>query len=122
MTIVDTGQWTVDTVQASHHLELEPEQVVGREEQCGVPTGGGGQPALHYCTTALLHYYTASTDGRHYSAPLLQRESRLLGTGFEDFGLLLMYIDTQAVVREFPSHCAALTDIAFSADIRWLVC
>jgi hypothetical protein len=41
--------------------------------------------------------------------------------GLEDFGLLLVDIDTRAVVREFPGHSAALTDIAFSADSRWLV-
>ena len=77
MTSVDTGHWTVDpavgpAVQGLHPLELEqagphpqPEPVVGREVRGGGPAGGG-QPALHYCTTALLHYCTASTV--HYSA------------------------------------------------------
>ena len=42
----------------------------------------------------------------------------MLGISLEDF---LVDIDTRTVVREFPGHSAALTDIAFSADSRWLV-
>ena len=46
----------------------------------------------------------------------MQRES-----GLPAIGLLLLDIDTQNVVRDFPGHSAALTVIAFSADSRWLV-
>jgi hypothetical protein len=56
-----------------------------------------GMMRLQVRCTAATGYCTASRG--IYSAPLLQRESGLLGIGLEDFGLVLVDIDTRTVVR-----------------------
>jgi len=51
----------------------------------------------------------------------LNRESGLLALAMEDFTIRVVDIDTRCLVRKFPGHKSSITDIAFSADSRWLV-
>ena len=59
--------------------------------------------------------------GGDMSRMRLHRDSSLLAVVMEDFTVKVVDIDTRAVVREFPGHNAAITDLTFSADSRWLV-
>jgi len=59
--------------------------------------------------------------GRELASLKLQRESGLLALAMEDFTVAVVDIDTRVVVRKFPGHQSAITDMAFSADSRWLV-
>lgn len=51
----------------------------------------------------------------------LHRESGLLAVALDDFTVKIVDIDTKKIVREFPAHRNAITDMSFSNDSRWLV-
>jgi len=59
--------------------------------------------------------------GEDLSSMKLNRESGLLALAMEDFTIRVVDIDTRCLVRKFPGHKSSITDIAFSADSRWLV-
>merc|ERR1712025_249238 len=59
--------------------------------------------------------------GEDLSSMKLNRESGLLALAMEDFTIRVIDIDTRCLVRKFPGHKSSITDIAFSADSRWLV-
>jgi len=59
--------------------------------------------------------------GQDLSCIKLNRESGLLALAMEDFTIKVVDIDTRCLVRKFPGHNGAITDISFSADSRWLV-
>jgi len=61
-----------------------------------------------------------SLDGE-LSQMRLHRESGLIAAAMEDFSVKIIDVDTRLVVREFPGHDAAITDMTFSRDSRWLV-
>lgn len=48
-------------------------------------------------------------------------ENALLCTVMDDFTVRVLDCDTKTVVRKFTGHTAAITDVTFSADSRWLI-
>ena len=51
----------------------------------------------------------------------LNRESGLMAAAMENFSVRVVDIDSREVVRQLPGHAGVITDLAFSADSRWLV-
>ena len=49
------------------------------------------------------------------------RESSLIALALDDFSVILIDLDTRAIVRRFQGHRGYLTDATFSPDARWLV-
>jgi len=49
------------------------------------------------------------------------RDSNLLACALESFSIVVVDIDGRNVVRKYSGHRAAITDLAFSHDGRWLV-
>ncbi|XP_058128820.1 WD repeat-containing protein 36 [Anopheles ziemanni] len=49
------------------------------------------------------------------------RESAMVCAALDDFTVLLVDLDTRAVVRRFQGHRGTITDACFSPDSRWLV-
>ena len=53
---------------------------------------------------------------------ILHRESSLLALVFEDRSMQIMDIVTRKIIRRFIDvHLDQVTDVAFSADSRWLI-
>ena len=51
----------------------------------------------------------------------LNRESGLMAVAMENFSVRVVDIDSREVVRQLAGHAGVITDLAFSADSRWLV-
>uniref|UniRef100_A0A6A7FQS0 WD repeat-containing protein 36-like n=1 Tax=Hirondellea gigas TaxID=1518452 RepID=A0A6A7FQS0_9CRUS len=51
----------------------------------------------------------------------LHRESGLFAVSLDDWSLIVADIDTKSVVRELYGHHNQITDMAFSADSKWLI-
>lgn len=49
------------------------------------------------------------------------RESAVLCVALENFGVVVLDLDTRVVVRRFDGHSAQITDACFSPDSRWLI-
>lgn len=49
------------------------------------------------------------------------RDSSMLGVVLEDFTVNLIDCDTKTIIRKFAGHSAAITDVCFSPDSRWLM-
>ncbi|XP_062535768.1 WD repeat-containing protein 36 [Armigeres subalbatus] len=49
------------------------------------------------------------------------RESAMIAVALEDFTVLIVDIDSRAVVRKFVGHKGSITDACFSPDSRWLL-
>lgn len=45
----------------------------------------------------------------------------MLGVVLEDFTVNLIDCDTKTIIRKFAGHSAAITDVCFSPDSRWLM-
>ncbi len=53
---------------------------------------------------------------------ILHRDSGLMCASLADLSLVVLDLDSRSVARRFPSaHSATITDVAFSADSRWVV-
>ncbi len=51
----------------------------------------------------------------------LHRESGMLGVATDDFSVLVVDCDTKKIIRKFSGHSNKISDMAFSADARWLI-
>jgi len=95
----------------------------------GVVTDGLNQQAVTGDSKGIIKFWRFKSAellqklvlGEDLSSMQLNRESGLLALAMEDFTIRVVDIDTRCVVRKFPGHKSSITDIAFSADSRWLV-
>ncbi|GFS13535.1 WD repeat-containing protein 36 [Elysia marginata] len=55
------------------------------------------------------------------SQTMLHRDSSMLAVALDDFSICIVDIDTRRVVRRFAGHSAAISDLTFRADGRWLI-
>lgn len=55
------------------------------------------------------------------SQTVLHRDSSMLAVALDDFSISIVDIDTRHVVRHFDGHSAAISDLTFRADGRWLI-
>jgi len=70
-------------------------------------------------TQALLEKVVLGSD---LSSFRLHRNSNLLACALQTFDIVILDIDTRETVRRFTGgHSAAITDISFSHDGRWLI-
>jgi U3 small nucleolar RNA-associated protein 21 len=52
---------------------------------------------------------------------VLHRESGMLAVATDDFSVVIIDCDVKKVVRKFNGHSNKISDMAFSADSRWLL-
>jgi U3 small nucleolar RNA-associated protein 21 len=52
---------------------------------------------------------------------IFHRESGMLAVSTDDFGIIIVDCDVRKVVRKFIGHSNRISDMAFSADSRWLL-
>ena len=78
----------------------------------------GGLKFWHFGTLSQLDRVSL---GRPIVRAEMNRTSGLMATAHADFSLNVVDVVTRKVVREFAGHDNQVTDIAMSADSRWLV-
>ncbi|KAF7250191.1 WD repeat-containing protein 36 [Varanus komodoensis] len=69
-------------------------------------------------TKKLIHSTELSTSP---SKMLLHRDSGILGIAMDDFGIIVLDIETRKIVRNFSGHQGQINDMTFSPDGRWLI-
>ncbi|GFO27669.1 WD repeat-containing protein 36 [Plakobranchus ocellatus] len=115
--------------------------------QSGLYRGSFGDPRAHSCTVRGItidglnqKVVSAGVDGNlkfwrfksrqllgevkmeaFIAQTVLHRDSSMLAVALDDFNICIVDIDTRHVVRLFVGHSAAISDMTFRADGRWLV-
>lgn len=83
---------------------------------------GDSRGILKFWRFKTLTLITKVVLHENLSSLQLHRDSNLLACALESFDIVLIDIDTREVARRFKDgHSAAITDMSFSHDGRWLI-
>lgn len=55
------------------------------------------------------------------SKMIFHRESGKLAVALDNFVILVVDIESRRIIRRFDDNCGSISDMAFSADFRWLI-
>ncbi|XP_003223040.1 WD repeat-containing protein 36 [Anolis carolinensis] len=124
-----TGQVDVYNMQSGIHRGCYGKEKAHESSIRGVAVDGLNQLTITAGSEGLVKFWKFKTkelvhSTNLFSSPskmLLHRDSGILGIAMDDFGIIVMDIETRRIVRKFSGHQRQINDFTFSPDGRWLL-
>ncbi|GFQ91859.1 WD repeat-containing protein 36 [Trichonephila clavata] len=86
-----------------------------------VVISGGSDKLLKFWKVKDLNEIEALELEHNVSKMVVHRESGMLAVALDNFLILLVDIETRRIVRRFDDNGGSISDMAFSADCKWLI-